>query len=228
MSSSASLSKRLTHLRAILAAQSANPNEWSRANLARAVDLSPAVIARLERSGTGTAANLLTLLTYYQCHGFNLAWMLASDDEQVPLYAFQDAFQCAEVTESCDYLVRLRKLVQQYRVDSRSGQEEALDNLLSSVLESTHQALVHLLPRIQKIGSKANLSVYHQHLPPVAAASAGWRSRSIHLLPLHYYDAGETVPRCGVLSYYLTYETEPTRFLNGLGCPFCEQKLSSR
>jgi hypothetical protein len=225
MSSPASLSKRLTHLRAILAAQSPNPNEWSRANLARAVDLSPAVVARLERSGTGTAANLVTLLEFYQCHGFNLAWILASDDEQVPLYAFQDAFQCADVAESCDYLVRLRKLVQQFRVDSKPDYE-ALDKLLSPVLGMTHQALVHLLPRIHEIGSEADLRVYQQHLPPVAAASAGWRSRSIHLLPLHYYDAGETVPRCGIPSYYLTYETEPRRFLNGLGCPFCEQQLS--
>lgn len=227
MSSPASLSKRLTHLRAILAAQSSNPKEWSRANLARAADLSPVVIARLEQSGTGSAANLLTLLTFYQCHGFNLAWMLASDDEQVPLYAFQDAFQCADVTESCDHLVRLRKLVQQYRVDNKPHQE-GVDNLLLSVLERTHQALVHMLPRIQKIGSEADLRIYHQHLPPVAAASAGWRSRSIHLLPLHYYDAGETVPRCGIPYYYLTYETEPTRFLNGLGCLSCEHQLSGK
>lgn len=153
--------------------------------------------------------------------------MLASDDEQVPLYAFRDAFQCADVTESCDHLVRLRKLVQQFRAAGQPD-HEGLDKLLSSILERTHQSLVHLLPRVHKIGSEVNLHVYHQYLPPVAAASAGWRSRSIHHLPLHYYDAGETVPRCGVPSYYLTYETAPTRILSGLGCPFCEQQLDGK
>jgi len=223
--SSASIGKRFTHLRSILAAQSAHPKEWSRANLARAADLSPAVVARLERSGTGTAAHLTALLYFYQCRGFNLAWILASDEERVPLYTFQNAFQSADVSEACDHLARLRKLVQQFGVDSRPDQA-ALDQLLLAILERTHQALVHLLPRIRDIGSEVDLRVYHQHLPPVAAASAGWRSRSIHLLPLHYYDAGESIPRCGIPYYYLTYETNPTRFLNGLGCPFCEQQLN--
>lgn len=223
--SSASIGKRFTHLRSILAAQSAHPKEWSRANLARAADLSPAVVARLERSGTGTAAHLTALLYFYQCRGFNLAWILASDEERVPLYTFQNAFQSADVSEACDHLARLRKLVQQFGVDSRPDQA-ALDQLLLTVLERTHQALVHLLPRIRDIDSEVDLRVYHQHLPPVAAASAGWRSRSIHLLPLHYYDAGESIPRCGIPYYYLTYETNPTRFLNGLGCPFCEQQLN--
>jgi hypothetical protein len=227
MSSSASLSKRLTHLRAILAAQSANPNEWSRANLARAVDLSPAVVARLERSGTGTAANLVTLLEFYQCQGFNLAWILASDEERAPLYTFQDAFQSADVSDACDHLARLRQRVQAFRTGSGSDQETA-DSLLLFVQERAHQALAHLLPRIADIGGESDLRVYQQHLPPVAAASTGWRSRSIHLLPLHYYDAGESVPRCGVPQYYLTYETTPERFSSAWCCPFCKQQLSAK
>ena len=225
--SSASIGNRLTHLRAILAAQSSIPNKWSRANLARTVELSPAVVARLERSGTGTATNLVALLEFYQSQGFNLAWILASDEERVPLYTFQDAFQSADVSESCDHLVRLRKLVQEYRVDSRLGHKE-VDNLLLSVLETAHQVLMHLLPRIYNIGNETDLRVYHQYLPPVAAASDGWRSQSIHLFPLHYYEAGESVPRCGIPYYYLTYETEPTRFPGDSGCPFCEEQLSSK
>ncbi len=225
--SSASIGKRLTHLRAILAAQSSNPNEWSRANLARTTDLSPAVVARLEKSGTGTAANLMALLEFYQCQGFNLAWILASDEERVPLYAFQDAFQCADVTESCDHLSRLRQRVQEFGANNEPDQE-AVDNLLRFVQERTHQALVHLLPRIRYLDSESDLQVYQRHLPPVAAASAGWRSRSIHLLPLHYYDAGESVPRCGVPYYYLTYETMPLRFPGSGACPFCEQQLAGK
>ena len=225
--SSASIGKRLTHLRTILAAQSTNPREWSRTNLARATDLSPAVIARLEQSGIGSAANLLTLLTFYQCHGFNLAWMLASDEERVPLYTFQDAFQCADVTESCDHLGRLRQRVQEFGATTGPDQEP-VETLLHFVQERAHQALAHLLPRIRYIDSESDLQVYQRYLPPVAAASAGWRSRSIHLLPLHYYDAGESVPRCGVPYYYLTYETKPVRFPGSGGCPFCEQQLSDK
>lgn len=225
--SSASIGKRLTHLRAILAAQSSNPKEWSRANLARATDLSPAVIARLEKSGTGTATNLVTLLEFYQCQGFNLAWILASDEEQVPLYAFQDAFQSADTPEACDNLSRLRQNVQEFRAGSEVDQS-AVDDLLLFVLERAQQALVHLLPRIADIDSERDLLVYQRHLPPVPASSAGWRSRSIHLLPLHYYDAGESIPRCGVPYDYLTYQTNPQHFSSVLCCFYCEQQLNQK
>lgn len=225
------LGERLTQLRAILAVEDLEPKAWSRAYLARAAAISPAAVTRLEKSGTGTTANLLSLLNFYQSQGFNLAWILTPSNEQIPLYKFQDAFQSGDVSEACTYLSNLRQLLQPLVTACSVASEPSYNMaapLLHGIQERVHQALAHLLPAIRHITNEVDLSIYKRCLPPVSADSAGWRSRSIHLPPLHYYDAGESIPRCGVPYYYLTYQSKPERFSTYVCCNYCLQQLDSK
>jgi hypothetical protein len=225
------LGERLIQLRSQLATENWESKPWSRASLARAAAISPAAVTRLEQSGTGTAANLLALLRFYQSKGFNLAWILTPSNEQIPLYTFQDAFQSGEIAETCTYLSGLHTLLRPLFTTCGEATElsyEAAAPLLHSMQYQVHQALVHLLPLIRNITNEVDLSIYQKCLPPVAARSAGWRSRSIHLPPLHYYDAGESIPRCGVPYYYLTYQSMPECFSSYYCCPHCIQEEANK
>ncbi len=218
------LGERLSELRAHLAAEEFDPNAGSRARVAREAGLSPGALARLEKAGTGTAAALAALLSFYQDQGFNLAWVLASAHAGVPLRAFRDIFQDSALTEARDPLLRLNRLLQPAAAAPAAGQappHDALHALLRQVQDGIHQALAHLLPPIRLVESAADLREYQRLLPPVRAGVAGWRSRAWHLAPYHYYEAGESIPRCGSPAYYLTYDPGLAPVSDTIKCLTC-------
>ncbi|RZL14485.1 MAG: hypothetical protein EOO62_05340 [Hymenobacter sp.] len=192
------LGERLRQLRTTLAAEAFDPQAWPRARVAREAGVSGAALARLEDTGNSTAANLSALLRFYQDQGFNLAWVLAPDNEGIPLHAFRDIFE----------------------------DEAHLRPLLKQVQRGIHQALVHLLPPIRLVLSAADLSEYQRRLPPVRAAAAGWRSAAVHVVPYHYYEAGEFLPRCGSPAYYLTYDPGLELVSDVSKCPYCRTQLN--
>lgn len=222
------LGERLRQLRATLAAEAFDPKAWSRARVAREADVPGAALARLETTGRGPAATLAAVLRFYQDQGFNLAWVLAPDNEQIPLHAFRDIFEEEAPQEAGYQLHRVQRLLQPAAAALDAGQlpaAEALSTLLEQVQRGIHQALVHLLPPIRLVLSAADLREYQRRLPPVRAAAAGWRSAAVHVAPYHYYEAGESLPRCGAPAYYLTYDPGPALVSTSIKCPYCRTQL---
>lgn len=218
------LGERLAQLRTVLAADPLCPAPGSRKEVARAAGLTPAALARLEESSAGTAASLATVLAYYQELGVNLAWVLVPDNADVPLHAFRDVHLNEKLVESGHALEDLRRLLRPAAAALAAGQPptaEALGTLLEQVQRGIHRALVHVLPPIRLVESAADLRAYQRRLPPVPAASAGWRSQALHVAPYHYYEAGESLPRCGVPAYYLTYEAGPENPSVSIKCLRC-------
>lgn len=86
------LGERLTELRRILVEEAFFPSAWSRASVAHVAGVSPAALARLEKTGAGTAATLAAVLAYYQAEGFNLAWVLTPDNAAISLRGLRDIF----------------------------------------------------------------------------------------------------------------------------------------
>lgn len=85
------LGKRLQELRMDLA--HSRQEKWSQKDLAKALDVNQAIISRLER-GLGSYDNLLKLLHFYHQAGFNLAWILISQNASLsklrPLVVSED------------------------------------------------------------------------------------------------------------------------------------------
>jgi hypothetical protein len=222
------LGERLRHLRATLAAEAFDPKAWPRARVAREAGMSGAALARLEDTSNSTATNLSALLRFYQDQGFNLAWVLAPDNKGIPLRAFRDIFEEEAKREAGYQLNRVHRLLQPATAAFDAGQpptSDALHALLEQVQRGIHQALVHLLPPIRLVLSAADLKEYQRRLPPVRAAAAGWRSAAVHVVPYHYYEAGESIPRCGIPAYYLTYDPGLELVSNFDKCPYCRAQV---
>ncbi|TDN36989.1 hypothetical protein E4631_19820 [Hymenobacter sp. UV11] len=222
------LGERFHQLRTTLAAEAYDPKAWPRARVAREAGVSGAALAQLEDTGRSTAANLAALLRFYQDQGFNLAWVLAPDNEGIPLHAFRDIFEDEAQREAGYQLNRVHRLLQPAAAALDAGQPptpEVLRPLLEQVQQGIHQALVHLLPPIRLVLSAADLSEYQRRLPPVRAAAAGWRSAAVHVVPYHYYEAGESLPRCGSPAYYLTYDPGLELVSDSIKCPYCRVQV---
>ena len=222
------LGERLCQLRTTLAEEDFDPKAWPRARVAREAGVSDAALARLENTGRSTADSLAAVLRFYQDQGFNLAWVLAPDNEGIPLHAFRDIFEEEAQQEAGYQLNRVHHLLQPAAAALDAGQPptpEALRSLLEEAQRGIHQALVRLLPPIRLVLSAADLKEYQRRLPPVRAAAAGWRSAAIHVVPYHYYEAGESIPRCGSPAYYLTYDLRLERVSNSSKCPYCRAQV---
>ena len=222
------LGERLRQLRTTLAAEAFDPKVGSRTRVAHEAGVSVAALARLENTGRSTAANLATVLRFYQNQGFNLAWVLAPANEQIPLHAFRDIFEDEAQQEASYQLDRVHRLLQPVAaaLDAEPPPTlEALRPLLEQVQRGIHQALVYLLPPIRLVLSAADLTEYQRRLPPVRAAAAGWRSAAVHVVPYHYYEAGESIPCCGIPFYYLTYDPGLELVSDSIKCPYCRTQL---
>ncbi len=218
------LGERLHQLRTTLGEEDFAPKAWARARVAREAGVTSAALTRLETTGHGTAASLIAVLRFYQDQGFNLAWVLAPDNGGIPLRAFRDIFEKEAQREAGYQLNRVYQLLQPVVTALDAGQSlspEALRPLLAQVQEGIHQAISRLLPPIRLVLSAADLREYQRRLPPVRAAVAGWQPAAVHAVPYHYYEAAESVPRCGIPAYYLTYDAGPQSVSNTLKCPYC-------
>lgn len=223
------LGERLHQLRTTLAEEDFDPKAWPRARVAREAGVPSAALARLENTGRSTAASLAAVLRFYQDQGFNLAWVLAPDNEGIPLRAFRDIFEQEAHREASYHLNRVHQLLQPVATALGTGQPptlEALHPLLAQVQEGIYQALGRLLPPIRLVLSAADLREYQRRLPPVRAAAAGWQPAAVHAVPYHYYEAAESVPRCSIPAYYLTYDAGPQSVSNTFKCPYCREQLS--
>jgi len=222
------LGERLTQLRMVLVAEAYLPDAWSRASVARVAGVSPATLARLEKTGTGTAASLAAVLAYYQTEGFNLAWVLTPDNAALPLREFRDAFPHAPLPQASQPLAALHRLLQPAAAALNAGQVPTPDELrpwLAQVQRGILHALLYLLPPRRLVVSEAELRTYQRQLPPVPAQVAGWRSASLYTVPYHYYEAGAFLPRCGEAVSYLTYDPGLTAVADRLKCRACRHGL---
>ena len=223
-----SLGERLHQLRTTLGEEEVDPKAWSRARVAREAGVTSAALTRLETTGRGTAASLGAVLRFYQDQGFNLAWVLAPDNEEIPLHAFRDIFEEEATREAGYHLNRVRQLLHPAATALDAGQlptPETLRLLLAQVKEGIYQAMGRLLPPIRLVLSAADLLEYQRRLPPVQAAAAGWRPAAVHAGPYHHYQADESVPRCGNPAYYLTYDAGPQSVSDTGKCPHCQAQL---
>ncbi len=107
---SVNLGERLTQFRASMAAQSLVPDHWSRPWLAQQVELPLAALAQLEDSGQGSAEALAAVLRFYQDQGVNLAWVLASPNDGVPLHELRDSIPDEQLLQASQPLADLRRL----------------------------------------------------------------------------------------------------------------------
>jgi hypothetical protein len=220
------LGERLHQLRTTLGEEDFDPKAWSRARVAREAGVTSAALTRLETAGCGTATSLAAVLRFYQDQGFNLAWVLVPDNEGIPLRAFRDIFEQEAQREAGHQLNHVHQLLQPVAIALDAGQSptpETLRPLLAQVQEGIHHALGRLLPPIRLVLSAADLREYQRRLPPVRAAAAGWQPAAVHAVPYHYYEANESVPRCGSPAYYLTYDAGPHSVSNTLKCPYCRE-----
>ena len=226
---SAALGERLTQLRGALAAETHFPSEHSRARVAHVAGVSPAALARLEKTGAGSAATLAAVLACYQEAGVNLAWVLTPDNEDIPLRGFRDVFQDQKLTQAQEPLTRLHRLLPPMLTELDAGQvlaPEALRALLVQVHEGVLHSLTHLVPPRRLVLSGADLREYQRQLPPVNASSAGWRSAALYTAPYHYYEAGETLPRCGDHVSYLAYDPGVKEVSTSNRCGACQHQMS--
>ena len=194
------LGERLAQLRSTLAEGAFVNPAWSPAHVARAAGVSLAALAQLEKTGTGTAANLAAVLAYYQAEGVNLAWVLAPDNADIPLPGFCDTFQDEKLPQARQPLADLRRRLQP--LVAEFGAEPtltpaALRALLTQIQQEIHHVLKHLLPPRPVERTEADLRAYHKFFPPVPAQSTGWHPVALFTKPYHYCEAGDFLPRCG-------------------------------
>lgn len=221
------LSERLTQLRTTLAKESP-PAAYTRAGVARAAGVSADALARLEKEGTGTAATLAAVLKHYQNEGINLAWVLQTDNADIPLHGFRDIFQDDPLPQARKPLAALHRLLQPVTAELDAGQEltpHAVHALLTQVRHGIRHALQYLLPRRGMLQGKADWRTYQRLLPPVPAQSAGWRPAALFALPAHYYEAGESLPRCGDLISYLAYDPGVKKASSSDKCGACQLRM---
>lgn len=227
--SSVLLGERLTQLRTTLAKESLHPPFYSRASVAHAAGVSADALARLEKAGAGTATGLATVLQYYQRKGINLAWVLEPDNTDIPLYGFRDIFQDEPLPRARKPLAALHRLLQPVLAELDAGQQltpHAGHALLTQVGHGIRHALQYLLPRRGLLQGKADWCTYQRVLPPVPAQSAGWRPAAMFAMPAHYYEAGESLPRCGDVASYLAHDPGHKKVANSDKCRACQHRLS--
>ena len=219
------LGERLTLLRQVLMEETFLRGAWSRASVARLAGVSPAALARLEKTGAGTAASLAAVLAYYQAEGFNLAWVLSPNNVDIPMYGYRDICQNDKLGQASESLAALHRLLPPAAaLDAGQGPApDALRTLLTQVQHGVLQALGHVLPSRQLVMSKADLRAYQRHLPPVPAQSTGWRPAALGSVPYHYYEAGESLPWCDDPVSYLTHDPGLTDFSDSLKCEACRR-----
>jgi len=179
----------------------------------------------LEKTGAGTAPTLAAVLACYQDAGVNLAWVLALDNTDIPLRGFRDVFQDEKLMQAQEPLTRLHRLLPPVMTELDAGQTlapEAVRALLLQIQQGILHALTHLVPPRRLVLSEADLREYQRRLPPVRASSAGWRSAALYSVPYHYYEAGETLPRCGDHVSYLAYDAGVKDVSTSDKCGICQ------
>lgn len=222
------IGERLTQLRAMLAAESLVPNDWSPALLARKAGVSLAAYSRLESTGRGSTEVVTAVLHFYQSKGFNLAWVLTPDNADIPIQGFRDIFEGEKLPQARQPLSNLHRLLQPVMTGLDAGQSlspEALRPLLTRIRQEVLHALNHLLPPRRLELSEADLRVFQRQLPPVRAQSTGWRSAALYTVPYHYYEVGDYLPRCGELVSYLAYDPGLEEVSDSLKCGACQGLL---
>jgi hypothetical protein len=222
--------ERLTRLRAMLAAESLVPDAWPRTLLARKAGVSLAAYTRLESTGRGSTEVLTAVLHFYQDMGFNLAWVLTPDNADIPVQGFRDIFQDEKLPRARQPLTDLHRLLQPVMAGLDAGQSlppDALRQLLTQVRQGVLHALNHLLPPRRLVLSEADLRTFQRQLPPVRAQSTGWRSAALFTVPYHYYETGDSLPRCGDAVSYLAYDPGPEDVSNSNKCGACQRLLST-
>ncbi|MFD2717151.1 helix-turn-helix domain-containing protein [Hymenobacter monticola] len=227
--SSVHLGERLTQLRTTLAAEALRPASYTRASVAHAAGVSADALARLEKEGGGTATTLAAVLRHYQHKGVNLAWVLEPDNTEIPLYGFRDIFQDDPLPRARKPLAALHRLLHPVLTELDAGQQltpHATHALLTQVGHGIRHALQHLLPRRGLLHGKADWRTYQRVLPPVPAQSAGWRPAALFAVPAHYYEAGESLPRCGDVASYLAHDPGGKKVANRDKCGACQHQLS--
>jgi transcriptional regulator with XRE-family HTH domain len=223
------LGERLTELRTTLAKESLLPAYYTRASVAHAAGVSADALARLEKEGTGTATSLATVLKHYQNLGINLAWVLEPDNVDIPFYGFRDIVQDEKLPLARKPLAALHRLLLPVMAELDAGQQltpHAVHTLLTQVRQGIRQALTHLLPRRGLVQTEADWRTYQRLLPPVPAQSAGWRPASLFAMPAHYYDAGESLPRCGDVASYLAHDPGRKKVADLDKCRACRHRMS--
>lgn len=222
------LGERLTQLRTTLAKESVVPAFYTRASLAHAAGVSADALARLEKTGGGTVMTLATVLKHYQNQGINLAWVLEPDNTDIPLYGFRDIFQDEKLPQARKPLTDLHRLLRPVMAELETGQEltpYAVHTLLTQVQREILHALKHLLPPRRLVQGEADLRAFQRLLPPVPAHLTGWRPASLYTVPYHYYEAGESLPRCGDVVSYLAYDPGITDCSDSLKCGKCQHHM---
>ena len=225
---SVNLGARLTQLRAMMAAESLVPDDWPRTQLAREAGVSLAALTRLESTGRGSTEVLTAVLHFYQGIGFNLAWVLTPDNADIPVQEFRDIFQDEKLPQARQPLANLHRILQPVMAGLNAGQSLSPDDLrplLTQVQQGVLHALKHLLPPRRLVLSEADLRAYQRQLPPVRAQSAGWRPASLYTVPYHYYEAGDSLPRCGDPVSYLAYNPGQEEASNSDKCGACQRLL---
>jgi hypothetical protein len=223
------IGERLTQLRAMLAAESLVHNDWSPALLARKAGVSRAAYTRLESTGRGSTDVLAAVLNFYQSMGFNLAWVLTPDNANIPVQGFRDIFEAEKLPQARQPLSDLHRLLQPVMAGLDADQSltpDALRQLLTQVRQGVLHALNHLLPPRRLVLSEADLRAFQRQLPPVRAQSTGWRSAALYTVPYHYYEVGDSLPRCGELVSYLAYDPGLEEVSDSLKCGACKHLLS--
>jgi hypothetical protein len=226
---SVNIGERLFQLRAMMAAESLVPDAWPRTLLARKAGVSLAAYTRLETTGQGSIKVLTAVLHFYQSMGFNLAWVLTPDNADIPLQGFRDIFQDKKLPKARQPLTNLHRLLQPVMAGLDAGQSlppDALRPLLTQVRQGVLHALNHLLPPRRLVLSEADLRAFQRQLPPVRAQLTGWRSAALYTVPYHYYEAGDSLPRCGDPVSYLAYDPGLEEVSNSLKCGSCQHLLS--
>ncbi|MFD2719698.1 hypothetical protein ACFST9_13300 [Hymenobacter monticola] len=223
------LGERLTQLRTTLAKESLLPAFYTRASVANAAGVSADALARLEKEGGGTATTLAAVLRHYQHKGVNLAWVLEPDNTEVPLYGFRDIFQDDPLPRAQKPLAALHRLLHPVMTELDAGQTltpHAVRALLTQVGHGIRHALEYLLPRRGLLQGKADWRTYQRLLPPVPAQSAGWRPAAMFAVPSHYYEAGESLPRCGDVASYLAHDPGRKKVAGRDKCRACQRRGS--
>jgi hypothetical protein len=223
------LGERLTQLRTTLAEDSVLPAFYTRASVAYAAGVTADALARLEKAGAGTATSLATVLNYYQRKGINLAWVLEPDNTEIPLYGFRDIFQDDPLPRARKPLAALHRLLLPVLAELDAGQQltpHAGHALLTQVRHGIRHALQYLLPRRGLLQGEADWRTYQRLLPPVPAQSAGWRPAAMFAVPAHYYEAGESLPRCGDIASYLAHDPGQKKVADHDKCRTCRSRGS--
>jgi hypothetical protein len=202
------LGERLTALRAALGAWTS----WSRTRVAQEAHMPTSAIARLEQTGSGTAASLAALARFYHSQGVNLNWLFAADTKPSSPYSFEERWADEDRRQTFKELVVLR----------RDAQDPFIQARITTLL-------VQLLPRpAREHRSEADLQQYQHYLPPVVPTTSGWRMRALNIPPHHYYLAGKSVPACGRPFEYLTCDSSPERTSKHTTCLQCAELVTQR